>query len=311
MSEGLQGGKPHDGAGNSDQSKHKVSALGQDRKQAVIAVDLGAESCRVSLLRWSRGNPDIQLVHRFPNGPIREGDTLRWDIRRICDGVRKGIEACAALAPEGIAAIGVDGWAVDYVRLSPNGEPVANPFCYRDERNIEALRHVHQRIPAKRLYELTGAQIITINTLYQLYADSRDLEQNVPWQNLPEYLLSHLGGRQVSEYTNATHTQLLDVTSHELVPRDFHRYRLGPEGSATGRGPGNSCRPTERAAVLAACAACYQADCARLSRHGFGDRWNSRPRRRLGIHQFGHVVAGRRGAALGLCKRGRAKRKLQ
>jgi len=42
--------------------------LPQD-KRASIAVDLGAESCRVSLLRWVAGRPEIQLVHRFANAP--------------------------------------------------------------------------------------------------------------------------------------------------------------------------------------------------------------------------------------------------
>ena len=38
-------------------------------KRALIAVDLGAESCRVSLLRWLDGRPVIELVERFANAP--------------------------------------------------------------------------------------------------------------------------------------------------------------------------------------------------------------------------------------------------
>ena len=47
---------------------------------AMVAVDLGAESCRVSLLRWSENGPQITLVHRIPNGPVAHGDQLRWDL---------------------------------------------------------------------------------------------------------------------------------------------------------------------------------------------------------------------------------------
>ncbi len=184
----------------------------RDAKPALVAVDLGAESCRVSLLRWVDDQPEIQLVHRFPNAPVQEQGTLRWDIRRICDGVEEGLRACADLAPEGIAAIGVDGWAVDYVRLDPGGHPIANPFCYRDERTTAALKEVHARISADRLYGLTGVQIVTLNTLYQLYADgSQGSEQSAPWVNLPEFMLHHLGGKRVAEYTNATHSQMLAV----------------------------------------------------------------------------------------------------
>jgi len=45
-------------------------------KNALVAVDLGAQSCRVSILRWERGVPQIRVVHRFPNGPIIEQGNL-------------------------------------------------------------------------------------------------------------------------------------------------------------------------------------------------------------------------------------------
>ncbi len=97
----------------------KSENAGRDRSQhpVLVAVDLGAESCRVSLLRWIDGQPEIRLVHRFANSARNDGNGLRWNIAAIRKGVEEGLSACAQLSPEGIAAIGVDGWAVDYVRL--------------------------------------------------------------------------------------------------------------------------------------------------------------------------------------------------
>ena len=190
------------------------------QKPVLVAVDLGAESCRVSLLRWIEGQPEIRLIHRFANSTQNQGNGLRWDIAAIQDGIEEGLRACAQLAPEGISAIGVDGWAVDYVRLGPGGQPVANPFCYRDQRTVESQKLVHCKISPQRLYQLTGIQILALNTLYQLRADG-DAEQNLPWINLPEFLLHALGGRRVSEYTNATHTQLLGVDDHAWSPEIF------------------------------------------------------------------------------------------
>jgi rhamnulokinase len=190
------------------------------KRPVLVAVDLGAESCRVSLLRWIDGQPDILLVHRFANAAQDKGNGLRWDIAAICKGVEEGLRTCAPLAPEGIAAIGVDGWAVDYVRLGTDGKPVANPFCYRDERTLAGQEQVHSRISPDRLYELTGVQIISLNTLYQLPADG-PAEQHLPWINLPEFLLHWLGAKRVSEYTNATHTQLLGVQDQAWSPEIF------------------------------------------------------------------------------------------
>jgi rhamnulokinase len=190
------------------------------KKPVLVAVDLGAESCRVSLLRWIEGQPEVRLIHRFANSARNEGNGLRWDIAAIEEGVEEGLRACAELAPEGIAAIGVDGWAVDYVRLGPGGQPVANPFCYRDERTVESQKLVHSRISPDRLYQLTGVQILALNTLYQLRADD-DAQQSLPWINLPEFLLHRWGGRRVSEYTNATHTQLMGVQDQAWSPEIF------------------------------------------------------------------------------------------
>jgi rhamnulokinase len=179
---------------------------------ALVAVDLGAESCRVSLLCWEGQQPRIHLVHRFPTVLRRAADGQKWDLEKILAGVEQGLRMCAEAAPQGVAAIGVDGWAVDYVRLNGQGKPLAGPFCYRDERTREAMAAVHARISPARLYQLTGVQILPLNTLYQLFADNTaGVEPTAPWVNLPEFVLHHWGGRRVSEYTNATHTQLLNV----------------------------------------------------------------------------------------------------
>ncbi len=188
----------------------RSSARSSPGGKTLAAVDLGAESCRVSLLKWIDSRPEMQLVYRFPNAPRQGENGLRWDIHRICEGVEEGLRRCAACTSGEIASVGVDGWAVDYVRLGPDGEPVANPFCYRDERTTKVLKNFDRFIPADRLYALTGIQILPLNTLYQLCADE-SRQQTLPWLNLPEYVLYHLGGKRVAEFTNASNTQLLGV----------------------------------------------------------------------------------------------------
>jgi rhamnulokinase len=178
-----------------------------------VAVDLGAESCRVSLLRWADGKPRVELVHRLPNGPVRgEDGSLRWPLEGIVAGVEDGLRMCAERAPEGIASIGVDGWAVDYARVDERGEPLDAPFCYRDARKEAAAEWLHARIPEARLQEVTGIQPQTLNTVYQLCADRlAGLPSGARWLNLPEYLLARWGGEPVSEYTMATHTEMLEL----------------------------------------------------------------------------------------------------
>ncbi len=213
-----------------DPSPADLAPTPADRR-ALVAIDLGAESCRVSLLRWNlaqplskqaqplsnqaqpsttQAQPSIALVYRFPNHALVRVDGVHWDLAAILEGLDHGLARCADIAEEGIRSIAVDGWAVDYVRLNAQQEPVANPFCYRDERTVAAQAALHERLSAERMRELTGIQILRINTAYQMFADS-DQQRKLPWLNLPEYVLFRLGARPVSERTNASHTQLLGL----------------------------------------------------------------------------------------------------
>jgi rhamnulokinase len=212
-------------------------------RQALVAIDLGAQSCRVSLLRWNRNEPEIEVVHRFSNASISTPDGLCWDIDTIFEGVIEGLQSCAACASEGIASVAVDGWAVDYVRLNSKGDPVSFPFCYRDSRTENAELQVHSVLPASRLYSLTGIQILRLNTLYQLYADKlAGSDPRLPWVNLPEFITYRLSGKRVSEYTNATHTGLVALGTHTWCQEIFRELGLNlasapeivPSGSLLG-----------------------------------------------------------------------------
>jgi rhamnulokinase len=182
------------------------------QEQARIAIDLGAESCRVSLLRWADGQPSVEVIHRIPNGPVHRGRQMHWPLETILAGLEEGLRKAAAVAREGIASIAVDSWSVDYVRLTADGEPLHAPFCYRDERT-EAVKEATDKLIAPReLYARTGALPHRINTLYQLLADQAGgVDARAPWAMLPEYVLYWLGGRRVAEHTNATHTGLVNL----------------------------------------------------------------------------------------------------
>jgi rhamnulokinase len=196
--------------------------------RATVAVDLGAESCRVSLLRWVKGKPVIRLVHRFANAPRERDGELRWNLARIEAGLDEGLRQCAEIATEGIRSIAVDGWAVDYVRLDEEDRPLADPFCYRDERTVEAERSLHRRISLEKLRELTGIQLLRINTVYQLHADKLQGLDERHWLNLPEYILSRWGGARVAEYTNATHTGMVELCGRQWCRKIFDSAQLDP-----------------------------------------------------------------------------------
>jgi rhamnulokinase len=198
-------------------------AASRTRATNVIAIDLGAESCRVTLATRIEDRTTLQTIHRFPNAPIQVEQHLYWDLASIRKGVLTGISKCTQLAGGPIDAIGVDGWAVDYVRLNREMQPLADPFCYRDTRTESRQLELWKKIPRDRIYKLTGIQHLRFNTLYQLYADRCDhLSSGHGWLTLPEYLLSFLGGAPVAEYSNATHTQMVTVGTQEWSEEVFN-----------------------------------------------------------------------------------------
>ena len=250
--------------------------------RALIAVDLGAESCRVSLLRWQGSRPAIELIHRFENGARHVGEHLRWDLSAICRGMDEGMRRAAAIATEGVASVAVDGWAVDYVRLSAHGTPLEDPFCYRDERTIPAEASLHQRISAARMRDLTGVQLLRINTIYQQFADRQmHLPEGSLWLNLPEYLLSRWGAAPVAEYTNAAHTQMVEFGRMKWCDEIFKAAGLSrscaaplvPPGTVLGRLTGPLADFPAFAATQLIAPACHDTASAVAGIPAHGDDW--------------------------------------
>jgi rhamnulokinase len=251
-------------------------------RRASIAVDLGAESCRVSLLRWTDAGPAITLVHRFPNAPREVDGGLRWDLACVESGLDFGLRRCAGIATEGVRSIAVDGWAVDYVRLDREGKAAADPFCYRDERTIAAELSLHEKCSPERLRERTGIQLMRINTLYQLHADTlAGLPKDQRWLNLPEYILSRWGGAPVAEFTNASHTQMLDLDSRQWSGEIFAAAGLGltsaprlvPTGTVIGRLSGQLGELSAFADTVLIAPACHDTASAIAGIPATGDDW--------------------------------------
>jgi rhamnulokinase len=172
---------------------------------AFAAVDLGASSGRVMVGSMSTSR-DLELteVHRFGNRPVRVGGTLHWDILALYLEVLDGLRSAG-----NVDAIGIDSWAVDYGLLDAAGALLGNPVHYRDGRHELVVAEVLAKIPAERLYGVTGIQFLPFNTIFQLAADPRagTAEQALLIPDLISYWLTGTAG---TELTNASTTALLD-----------------------------------------------------------------------------------------------------
>jgi rhamnulokinase len=178
------------------------------RAHAFAAVDLGATSGRVMIGRVDEDRVDLELVSRFPNGPVEREDGLHWDFDALFENVVAGLADAVSREP-GIESIGIDSWAVDYGLLR-DGNLLAEPFHYRDGRTARGVDEVHAIVPFAELYGRNGLQFLHFNTLYQHRVDAQLAEADAALL-IPDLIAFLLTGKQVAERTNASTTGLLDV----------------------------------------------------------------------------------------------------
>ena len=177
-----------------------------------LAIDLGAESGRAMLGRLQRGILSLEEVCRFPNHPIRQQQSLRWDIDRLWSEIRRGLDRTSN-AP--IESVGVDTWGCDYALLDERGNLLENPYHYRDTRTVGVMEAVWQRVSRDRIYSITGIQFLVFNTLYQLYAACQSTPDVIAaaraFGTIPDLLNYWLTGELRAEFTMATTTQFVDA----------------------------------------------------------------------------------------------------
>lgn len=181
-----------------------------------LAVDIGASSGRHFLGSCSGGKLSLQEIYRFDNRLIRKDGHLCWDADRLFQEILNGMKRCA-LAGKIPAGMGVDTWGVDFVLLDRQQERIGEAMSYRDSRTASVLPEVEGLLPAERLYARTGIQKQSFNTVYQLYALRKEhpeyLERAERFLMMPEYFNFLLTGVPVNEYTNATTTGLVNVST--------------------------------------------------------------------------------------------------
>ncbi|MGT2681535.1 rhamnulokinase [Streptococcus porci] len=179
-----------------------------------VAIDIGASSGRVILADTTEGLRLTEL-HRFKNGFTKVGEHDRWNVTRLVTEILSGLEKVKAAGIE-TCTVGIDTWAVDYCLLDDQGNLLAEPIAYRDARTQGLMEQVFETIPKEIVYEKTGIQFLNFNTLYQLFAEDKDmLGQAQDILLIPDYIAYHLTGKKVGEVTNVSTTQYLNIHSRD------------------------------------------------------------------------------------------------
>lgn len=191
-----------------------------------LAIDIGASGGRHILSHLEDGKMVLEIVHRFANGMQEKDGQLTWDMDVLFQEILLGMKKCQMLGKIPVS-VGIDTWAVDFVLLDSAGGKLGNVVAYRDSRTEGMDEEVYSVIPEPELYGRTGIQKQPFNTIYQLMALKKKqpelLAQGEKLLLIPDYLHYLLTGVAVTEYTNATTTQLVNPDTKdwdwELIDR--------------------------------------------------------------------------------------------
>lgn len=198
-------------------------------RHSYIACDLGAGSGRVMLGHLKDGKVELEEIHRFVSEPLRIFDSLRWDVLEIFRELKAGLRKVAERGIE-VESVSVDSWGVDYVLFRDGTPQLAPPFHYRDARTDTTYATAFDKVDRDTVFENTGIQFMSINTLYQLLSDVEKsgpvLQAAESFLNIGDYFNYLLSGVARAEESLASTTQLYDPRTRQWSQELIRRFEL-------------------------------------------------------------------------------------
>ena len=189
-----------------------------NNRSVYLAFDLGASNGRTILGTLENNKLKLEEIHRFETYLIEAGERLQWDLGKIWSQLQLGLKKALDTHPE-LKSLSVNSWAVDYVPIDTKGHPIRNAYCYRDSRVVGMMDKVFNKVKPEDLYSITGIQLMEINSLYQLFADSLTepdiIDQTDSYLMISEFYNFLFSGRKVNEVSQASTTQFMDIHNRD------------------------------------------------------------------------------------------------
>jgi rhamnulokinase len=199
-----------------------------------LAFDLGAESGRAMLGQLDENNNlQIKQLHRFPNGMINVRGILHWDVLGMYREMLTGITAAVAQSGGKVDSIGFDTWGVDFGLFDSRGMLIGDPIAYRDSRRLPAMQEFLKKMPREKLYELTSIQMQYFNTIFELYAMTREKNPQLKIVKdllfMPDIFNYFFTGKKATEFSFATTTQLYNIRTDAWEKELFTQIGVSPD----------------------------------------------------------------------------------
>lgn len=183
-----------------------------------LAIDIGASSGR-HIIGWLEdGILKLEEVYRFENRQIYKNGHDCWDTDNLWEGIIDGLKSCKEKGKIPLT-VGIDTWGVDFVLLDENDQLIGDAVAYRDSRTTGMDKLVEAKLSPEQLYEQTGIQKASYNTIFQLMALQQEHPEQIEraeWLLMtPDYYNYLLTGEKKNEYTIASTSNLVNAKSKQ------------------------------------------------------------------------------------------------
>lgn len=189
------------------------------KNKSFLAFDIGATSGRSILGTLDNGRLQMKELTRFPNQMLQIGNHFHWNIYSLFEHLKAALVAVKNENVE-ISSIGIDTWGVDFALIAKDGSVLGAPYAYRDPHTDDVPEKYFKIIPREKVYELTGIQVMSFNSLYQLFAlkqaQNSLLEATSEILFMPDALSYLLTRNKVVEYTIASTSQILNPRTKQF-----------------------------------------------------------------------------------------------
>ena len=177
----------------------------------IAGLDIGTTGCKCTVFD-EQGKYLGKAYRDYPVTRAVGGHEI--DVSRIMDGVYGAISEMAAQYPD-IAGIGVTSFGETFVMTDEKGAPLHTAMLYTDPRGSEECEELKNALGERRIAQITGLrphEMYSISKIMWMKKHRPEVYEKARAIFLMEdYVVFHLTGRRVIDYSLATRTMAFDI----------------------------------------------------------------------------------------------------
>ena len=189
--------------------------------ELVLVIDCGSTNIRAIAI-----DLDGRIIAQAsrPNRPYPQTsgtpDWLVWDLEEIWQKIAgTSREVTSSVGPETIGAVIATTWGADGAPVKLDGTLTYPPISWQCPRTREAAKDVVKEISAWEIFQITGYQVISFNTLLKMIwlrkNASKTLDEADTWLMMPGLIVYKLTGKFHIDPTSASTMMAMDLKKRD------------------------------------------------------------------------------------------------